>query len=117
MDCITHELEKVKSGGDAVLSVVPMDLYCIWRCERRESQSGLSPFVAERNLGSDVGLGWCGQALPWATYLNFTCGKKRERSWRVERDSREAKAGIRQASSSKARWLASNRSQTKIRQV
>jgi hypothetical protein len=24
---VSHRLEKVKSGGDAVLSVVPMDLY------------------------------------------------------------------------------------------
>lgn len=30
---LESRLKREQSGGDAVLSVVPMDLYWIWRCE------------------------------------------------------------------------------------
>ena len=41
LDCITRaRLEKAKSGGDAVLSVVPMDLYLFWRCPKKRRGEG-----------------------------------------------------------------------------
>ncbi len=40
-------LEKATSGGDTALSVVPMDLYWIWR----QAEGGSSPCVAEKQPG------------------------------------------------------------------
>lgn len=40
--------KRKQSGGDAVLSVVPMDLYWIWRCERRREGGALGALVSQR---------------------------------------------------------------------